>query len=61
MRDNNISLHLTFVRGAEHWVLSDRVKISAEIARAVSTHPNVIACGDCLFGSSTTSQTFRHV
>ena len=60
MRDHGVTLrHL----GRDGWRLSNGQHISPTVARILTFHLNVVACGDSLFGSAfpELSQTWRWV
>jgi hypothetical protein len=58
MRVGGLALHLEHHRKRARWFLSDGTEVSASTAHCVIACPEIVGCGDSLFGF-TRAQTYR--
>jgi hypothetical protein len=59
MRDQAQALHVSHEKLGDHWWLSNGIRVTAEAAKLVIAHPDIVSVGDGLF--HTLGQTYRHI
>jgi hypothetical protein len=53
------ALHFEYTRNGPRWLLSNGMKLTPEVARAIVSAPNVVVVDHALF-KDTTAQTWRY-
>jgi hypothetical protein len=53
-------LHSGRVNDGRWWMLSDGTSLTGSTAKAVTSNPRVVDCGDSLFPGEVRGQTFRY-